>query len=158
MKFKPSLPSPIRWIPHAFPALLWIAAGCATPQNHCRPAFTEPGPPQVVELARSSRSWDGAPLPPYPAGQPEISIIRITIPAGTRLATHYHPVINAGILLAGQLTVVAENGHRHQLRAGDAIIELVDTLHYGINEGAVPAEIVVFYAGTEGGAITVGGK
>jgi hypothetical protein len=35
------------------------------------------------------------------------------------------------------------------------IVEVVNTLHYGINEGTVPAEIVVFYAGIVGQAVTV---
>jgi hypothetical protein len=34
------------------------------------------------------------------------------------------------------------------LVAGDPIIEVVNTMHYGINEGKTPAEIMVFYAGT----------
>jgi len=31
----------------------------------------------------------------------------------------------------------------------------VNTFHYGINDGTVPAEIIVFYAGIVGQAITV---
>ena len=109
----------------------------------------------VKELVRSTKSWDGALLPPYPEGRPEITILRILIPAGTRLDTHSHPVINAGVLLSGKLTVVSADGKTLHLSAGDPIIEVVDTLHYGINEGDVPAEIIVFYAGGEGRPITV---
>jgi quercetin dioxygenase-like cupin family protein len=57
-------------------------------------------------------------------------------------------VINAGVLISGELRVVTREGKTLHLRAGDSIVEVVDTLHYGINEGNVPAEIVVFYAGT----------
>jgi hypothetical protein len=42
-----------------------------------------------------------------------------------------------------------------RLKAGDPIVEVVNTLHYGINEGTVPAEIVVFYAGIVGQTVTV---
>ena len=94
-------------------------------------------------------------MAPYPQGQPEITILRITIPAGARLETHSHPVINAGVLMSGQLTVETTDGNVLHLKAGDPIIEVVNTLHYGINEGTVPAEIVVFYAGTVGQAVTV---
>src|SRR6267378_3208694 len=52
----------------------------------------------VKELVRTSKSWDGKSLVPYPQGQPEITILRISIPAGARLETHSHPVINAGVL------------------------------------------------------------
>jgi quercetin dioxygenase-like cupin family protein len=109
----------------------------------------------VKELIRSSKSWDGKLLAPYPQGQPEITIRRISIPAGARLETHSHPVINAGVLMSGQLTVQTTDGNVLHLKAGDPIIEVVNTLHYGINEGTVPAEIVVFYAGIVGQAVTV---
>lgn len=109
----------------------------------------------VEVLTQTTRSWDGSLLPSYPEGQPEVRILRIRIPPGARLPTHRHPVINAGVLTEGELTVVAENGERLHLRAGDAIVELVDRWHYGKNEGSGPAEIVVFYAGVSGVPITV---
>jgi quercetin dioxygenase-like cupin family protein len=64
-------------------------------------------------------------------------------------------VINAGVLMSGQLTVETTDGNVLHLKAGDPIIEVVNTLHYGINEGTVPAEIVVFYAGIAGQAVSV---
>jgi quercetin dioxygenase-like cupin family protein len=84
----------------------------------------------------------------YPQGQPEITIRRISIPAGARLDIHSHSVINAGVLITGRLTVVTADGKTLDLKAGEPIVEVVNTLHYGINQGDVPAEIVVFYAGT----------
>lgn len=110
---------------------------------------------EVKTLAKTAKSWDGAELPSYPQGEPEITILRIVIPAGTKLPRHYHPVINAGVLIRGELTVHAESGKTLHLAAGKAIVEVVDTWHYGINEGDGPAEIIVFYAGARGGKITV---
>ena len=112
----------------------------------------------VKELVRNSKSWNGELLPPYLQGQPEITILRINIPAGARLETHSHPVINAGVLMSGQLTVETTDGKILHLKAGDPIIEVVNTLHYGINDGTVPAEILVFYAGIVGQAVTVSEK
>jgi quercetin dioxygenase-like cupin family protein len=100
----------------------------------------------VSELVKTTRSWDGEFLIPYPQGQPEIIVRRISIPPGARLETHSHPVINAGVLMSGQLTVVTADGKMLYLNAGDAIVEVIKTLHYGINEGKLPADIVVFYA------------
>lgn len=127
--------------------------GCAT-----RPApVSDAAKPALVvqELVKSTRSWDGALLPPYPAGQPEITIRRITIPPGGRLELHEHPVINAGVLLRGELTVVKADGQTLLVRAGDPVVEVVRTLHYGSNRGDQPAEILVVYAGTTNQAITV---
>lgn len=58
-----------------------------------------------------------------------------------------HPVINAGVLLKDSLKVVDKNGNTLNLKAGDAIVELVNTIHYGKNTGNIPAEIIAFYAG-----------
>lgn len=107
------------------------------------------------ELVKTNQSWNGASLPAYPHGQPVITILRISIPAGTRLETHSHPVINAGVLINGALTVFTKDGKTLYLKAGDPIVEVVNTLHYGINEGKIPAEIIVFYAGTADMPITV---
>ncbi len=115
----------------------------------------EPKGVTVRTLAKSTKSWDGDRLPAYPGGRPEITILRIAIPAGARLDMHKHHVINAGVLLSGSLTVVTKDGKKLKLRAGDPIVEVVEKWHYGVNEGATMAEIIVFYAGTEGTSITV---
>ena len=112
-------------------------------------------PPKVVELIKSPQSWDGNLLPAYPEGQPEVTILRIAIPAGTRLDMHSHPVINAGVLISGQLTVYTSKGKTLLLEAGDPIVEVVNTWHYGVNAGDVDAEIIVFYAGIVDEPITI---
>lgn len=137
-------------------AMLLLQSGCATVRPDPSAGRLAAGAPAVAtELVKATRSWDGDILPAYPQGQPQITILRISIPAGTRLATHSHPVINAGVLLSGQLTVVTTAGKTLHLKAGDPIVEVVKTLHYGINEGTVPAEIIVFYAGVADAPITV---
>jgi quercetin dioxygenase-like cupin family protein len=110
---------------------------------------------QVEVLAKSSFSWDGNALPNYPNGKPEITILRIKIPPGIQLPMHKHPVINTGVLLNGELTVMTEDGKTLHLKAGDSIVEVVNTWHYGKNEGDKPAEIIVFYAGLPGMPITI---
>lgn len=125
--------------------LLLLAGGCAGPGTG------------IVneELVRSTRSWDGHLLPPYPRGQPEVSVRKIIIPPGTRLPEHLHPVINAGVLVRGEITVFKEGGEKRKVSAGEALIEVVDTWHYGVNTGRKPAEILVVYAGSEGIPTTV---
>jgi len=109
----------------------------------------------VEQLTKSSSSWDGEALPAYPQGKPEVTILRIKIPAGAKLEMHNHPVINAGVLLAGELTVVTEDNKTLHLKAGDSIVEVVNKAHYGKNEGNQTAEIIVFYAGEVNKPITV---
>jgi quercetin dioxygenase-like cupin family protein len=138
-------------IPAILCLILLLQSGCAT--DRIRHEASE-GSVVIEELVKTARSWDGAFLPVYPQGQPEITIVRVNIPAGVRLDMHSHPVINAGVLVSGRLTVVTADGKTLHLKAGDPIVEVVDTLHYGINEGTVPAEIVVVYAGAVGTRIS----
>jgi len=109
----------------------------------------------VKVLAKTSSSWDGNALPCYAKGTPEITILRIAIPAGARLEMHEHPVINAGVLVRGELTVMTEDNKTLHLKAGDSIVEVVNTWHYGKNEDTTEAEIIVFYAGVAGTPITI---
>lgn len=124
-----------------------LAGGCASPRYADEV--------ESVQLVKSTASWDGRQLPAYGRGSPEITILRITIPPHHTLPMHTHPVINAGVLLEGELTVVTADGRTLHLEAGDPIVEVVDTWHYGTNEGDKPAEIIVFYAGEQGAEITV---
>ncbi|OYX24170.1 MAG: hypothetical protein B7Z16_00990 [Algoriphagus sp. 32-45-6] len=128
----------------------FVLSGCQ--EKSMPPAASEPSSELLIE---SHLSWNGDSLPSYPAGNPKISIVKVTIPPHSELPNHYHPVINAGIMLKGELTVIDEKGNTLHLKAGDPIIEVVDVVHYGKNEGDEPVEIVVFYAGTEGKEIVV---
>ncbi len=110
---------------------------------------------RVDVLAKTGVSWDGMALSNYAQGKPEITILRIKIPPKVQLPLHKHPVINAGVLLKGELTVVTKNKETLHLKAGDSIVEVVDKWHYGKNEGNEPAEIIVFYAGVQGTPITI---
>src|SRR5262245_26583226 len=53
---------------------------------------------QVETLLKTATSWDGSVLPSHPVGQPEITVLRITVAPGTELPLHRHPV------MANQLT------------------------------------------------------
>lgn len=141
--------NPYRVIFLSIGLLACLATGCKTAELESIQQI------KVQQLAKTCASWDGALLPAYLKGQPEITVLRIVIPAGETLAKHKHPVINAGVLLKGELTVHTEQGKTLHLKAGDSIVEVVDTWHYGKNEGTEPAEIIVFYAGAEGVPITI---
>jgi quercetin dioxygenase-like cupin family protein len=110
---------------------------------------------EVTTLVKTTESWNGKQLPKYPDGNPEITILKIIIPPKTKLPLHKHPNINAGILLKGELTVISEANDTLYLKAGEPIVELVNTWHFGQNDGTGPVEIIVFYAGIQGTPITI---
>ena len=107
------------------------------------------------DLIKSTESWDGNKLPAYSLTQPEVTIKEIVIAPGEELPWHQHPVINAGILLSGELMVYTRDGKQKNLKAGDTLIELVNTSHYGKNISSEPAKIVVFYLAEQGDKVTV---
>lgn len=123
--------------------------------SSCKEKEKTPSLPTSELLSESFLSWNGDSLPAYPLGKPKISIVKVTIPPHSELPHHYHPVINAGVLLKGELTVIDVDGNVLEMKAGDPIIEIVNTIHYGKNNGDEPAEILVFYAGAQGMEIVV---
>lgn len=109
----------------------------------------------VQELANSTKEWDGENLPSYPSGQPEVTVLRIKIPAGVTLPWHYHPVINAAVILEGTLELYLKNGVTKKYGPGDALIEVVNTIHAGKALGSTDVDLVAFYAGEKGVPTTV---
>ena len=105
-------------------------------------------------LLKSDRSWNGSQLPAYGSGQPEISVVRVTIPPGVRLPMHVHPYATAGVLLKGALRVFTPDGSSMDIESGDPVIEVVGGPHTGENLGIEEAVILVFYAGIQGEPVT----
>ncbi|ERH57231.1 cupin domain-containing protein [Pseudomonas simiae] len=101
-------------------------------------------------LLERSESWDGTPYTAYPSGPPQLTLIRLKIPARTQLPWHTHPMPNAAYIVSGELTVETRaNGASRTLRQGQTLAEMVGTEHRGIT-GNIPVELLVFYAGTPG--------
>lgn len=108
----------------------------------------------VTTILKAENSWDGKPLV-YPQGKPEITGMLIEIAPGGETGWHLHPVPSFGMVLQGELEVQLKNGDIKRLTSGDALAEVVNTLHNGRNVGTVPVKIVVFYAGAVGQALSV---
>ena len=113
--------------------------------------------PQVVstELIRTSQSWDGVELPDYLQGKPEIVGIKYEIPAGQKLGMHFHPVMNFGILVQGDLTIISEAGLEKTVHEGEAVVEMVGTVHHGENRGTKTVVLYMFYLSQEGMDLSV---
>lgn len=99
------------------------------------------------KLIQTQTHWNQQPIQPIHIDHPQVSMLRITIPVGEKLAMHKHPVLNIGYLTKGELTVRSDKGEKLVMKAGDPIVELVDTWHYGESTGSEDAEIVVVYVG-----------
>ena len=105
---------------------------------------------KTEELVRSSQSWDGMDLPDYLKGRPELVVVKYEFPAGQKLGWHHHPVMNYGILVQGELTIIGLDGKEKIVNEGEAIVEMVNTIHHGENRGRKPVVLYMFYLSQEG--------
>ena len=90
---------------------------------------------QSTELIRTSQSWDGVELPDYLQGRPELVAVKYVFPAGKKLGWHHHPVMNYGILVQGELTIIGQDGKEKVVHEGEPVVEMVNTIHHGENRG-----------------------
>ena len=100
---------------------------------------------QSTELIRTSQSWDGVELPDYLQGRPELVAVKYEFPAGQKLGWHHHPVMNYGILVQGELTIIGQDGKEKTVHEGEAVVEMVNTSHHGENRGTKPVILYMFY-------------
>ena len=106
-------------------------------------------------VIQTDSHWNKHAIKPIHIDHPQITMLRITIPAGEKLSMHKHPILNVGYLTKGELTVRSENGDILVLHPGDPIVELVDIWHYGESTGSEDAEIVVTYVGDKEDSLSI---
>ena len=115
-----------------------------------QPEKTNPESALTTVLLKTEKSWDGVKYAAYPAGQPEITVLKFVIPAHTTLPWHTHPMPNAAYIVTGTLEVENADQTQHRiLKAGDVLPEMVNQVHRG-RTGDQPVELIVFYAGAKG--------
>ena len=110
---------------------------------------------RTTELIRTSQSWDGVELSEYLQGRPELVAIKYEFPAGEKLGWHHHPAMNFGILVQGELTIVGEDGTEKVVHEGEAVVEMVGTVHHGENRGTKAVILYMFYLSQPGLPLSV---
>lgn len=108
---------------------------------------------KVTPLLKTQTSWDGAPIE-YPKGKVQITGMTVEIAPGGETGWHLHPVPSFGMVLEGELEVSLKSGAKKIIKAGEAIAEVVNTLHNGRAISKTPVKILVFYAGSTESSIT----
>jgi len=145
-----------RWLLAIGTASLGIAAGCMSPRADTTFAkYDDAKEIEIIDLKRTSQSWDGVELPNYPVGKPELVVRRYVFPRGSKLGWHHHPVMNYGILQQGELTIIGLDGKETTVHAGEAVVEMVGTIHHGENRGDKTVVLDMFYISQNGTPIAV---
>ena len=109
---------------------------------------------KVTQVLKTTTSWDDKPIV-YPEGKAEVTGLLVEVEPGAETGWHLHQVPSFAMVLQGTLEVKLKDGQVKRLQAGEALAEVVNTLHNGRNVGDIPVKIVVFYAGAAGQTITV---
>ncbi|MBR1921100.1 MAG: cupin domain-containing protein [Kiritimatiellae bacterium] len=138
-------------LPALSATLVTLLVGCAVPcRNSAFAKYDGAKDVEIIELARTAQSWDGAELPDYPVGKPELIVRRYVFPRGSKLGWHHHPVMNYGIVQQGELTIIGLDGKEKTVRAGEAVVEMVGTVHHGENRGDRTVVLDMFYISQNG--------
>jgi quercetin dioxygenase-like cupin family protein len=108
-----------------------------------------------IVLIKTTSSWNDVRYEGYPVGQPELTTVRMTIPANAKLPWHSHLMPNIAYILSGELTVEERaTGRTATYHAGQAFAESVGSVHRGV-AGDEPVDVVVTYAGSQGQPLSV---
>lgn len=112
-------------------------------------ALEESASIKASTILKTETSWDGQPIE-YPSGKAEITGMVVEIAPGGETGWHSHAAPSFGILLEGELEIELKSGAVKHLKSGEALAEVVNTLHNGRNIGSTPVKLVVFYVGAVG--------
>lgn len=115
-------------------------------------------PPNAItstQLIKTTATWNGKQLSYPNHEQAQVTALMIEIPVNGETGWHRHPVPSFAYIMQGTLDVTLRDGSVNHLKAGDPLIEVVDTAHNGRNTGDVPVKIMVFYAGTVNSVLTI---
>jgi quercetin dioxygenase-like cupin family protein len=129
--------------------LTLVLTACATTHDNKALPITS------TQLIKTTTTWDGKAIV-YPSNdKAQVTALMIEIPVNGETGWHHHPVPSFAMILQGTLDVMLKDGSVNHLKAGDPLVEVVDTAHNGRNTGNVPVKIMVFYAGTVNSVLTI---
>ena len=116
--------------------VLAMLAGCVSPCGNSPFAkYDDAKKVEIVELKRTAQSY--------------------VFPRGSRLGWHHHPVMNYGIVQQGELTIIGLEGKETTVKTGEAVVEMVGTIHHGENRGDKTVVLDMFYISQPGTEIAV---
>lgn len=92
----------------------------------------------------------------YPKGEPQLTGVIVEVPPGTDTGWHVHPHPCIGYVLDGDISLEVKDHPTRQFKAGDSLVEVVNTCHRGVNTGDKPVRILFFAIGEKGTPIAVG--
>jgi len=98
-------------------------------------------------ILETEKMSNGEPIDYQDTDHPRVTVMTVDIAPGAKTGWHSHPMPVYAYVMSGRLTVQLEGGKTTEFKKGEAIIEVVNLRHNGINRGKIPVKLVVFYLG-----------
>ena len=109
----------------------------------------------VTPVLRATTTASGQPIAYPKTDSPQVTAVLVEIPPGAETGWHVHPYPCYAYILSGKLTVKIRGKKSRELRAGDALVETVNTPHNGTNKGTEPVRLVLLVTGEKGKPFTI---
>jgi quercetin dioxygenase-like cupin family protein len=108
----------------------------------------------TTTLLQTSTTVKGQPIR-FPQGDNQFTAILGEIAPGGQAGRHMHTVPLLVYILEGSVSIEMEGHGTHEVTAGEAFTEVVNTWHNGRNLGSTPARFLIVFAGQDGTPITI---
>ncbi len=105
---------------------------------------------QAEVLVKATTTSNGERIQYLKTDKAKVTAMSVRIAPGRETGWHLHVVPVYAYVISGKLTVALADGKRHDFREGQVIMEVLNYPHNGINAGADPVKLIVFYTGAEG--------
>jgi quercetin dioxygenase-like cupin family protein len=139
-------------------AVLTVIATTSLSSAFAQSATEKVAAAQREVLLQADHSWNGVPYTHYPNGQPQLTMLKLTLAPHSVLPWHTHPFPNAGYVLSGTLTVHDKvSGKTKVFHQGEAFAETVNDVHRG-ETGDEPVVLLITYSGTPGTPTSIPAK
>ncbi|OGA48717.1 MAG: hypothetical protein A3F74_20870 [Betaproteobacteria bacterium RIFCSPLOWO2_12_FULL_62_58] len=99
-----------------------------------------------MPLVKTTTSWNGKPIacPQRQARKSRRRGSKITV--GGETGGHEHPASSFAVVLDRTLEATLKDSQKKSLSPGEALVEVVDTLHNGRNVDKPPVKLIAFHA------------
>jgi len=104
----------------------------------------------VRTVLKSTAAGNGQPLEYLRTERPEVTAAVVEIAPGAQTGWHLHRVPVYAYVMEGTLKVLMGDGAAIIFEKGQAILEVRNTAHNGINIGKDTVRLIVFYTGAVG--------
>jgi quercetin dioxygenase-like cupin family protein len=108
----------------------------------------------ATTLLQTSTTVTGQPIR-FPQGDEQFTAVLGEIAPGGQAGRHMHAVPLVVYMLEGALSIEMEGHETHDVNAGEAFTEVVNTWHNGRNLGSTPARFLIVFAGQDKTPITI---